>query len=157
RRLVLIGATAGIDDDEARAARRRRDDEVADELESTGDVSGFLTRWLAAPMFAALGPSAAGLDERARNGPAGLASSLRLAGTGTQRPRWGDLGRLAAPTLLVAGVDDPRFVAAAARLATLLPDATVSLVPGAGHAAHLAQPAVTARVVGHWLDATAGR
>ncbi len=155
RRLVLIGGTAGIDDEARRQERRARDDALADRLEQSGDVAAFLERWLAAPMFAGLDPSAAGVEERARNTPAGLASSLRLAGTGTQRPRWDELGRLEMPTLLVVGADDPRFVAAAQRMARALPHAVVALVPGARHAAHLHQPALTARIVGHWLDTTA--
>jgi 2-succinyl-6-hydroxy-2,4-cyclohexadiene-1-carboxylate synthase len=151
RRLVLIGVTAGIEDPRAREERRRRDEAVADDLERTGDLEGFLRRWLASPMFSSLG--APGLAERLRNTPGGLASSLRLAGTGTQRPRWDDLGGLAVPTLLLAGTDDARFAAAAVRMAGLIPDAVASLVPGAGHAAHLHQPALCARLVGRFLDA----
>jgi 2-succinyl-6-hydroxy-2,4-cyclohexadiene-1-carboxylate synthase len=155
RRLILIGGTAGIDDEGRRHERRARDDALAAELEASGDLAAFLRRWLAAPMFAGLDPAAAGVEERARNTPAGLASSLRLAGTGTQRPRWDELDRLEMPTLLVAGADDPRFVAAAVRMAERLPHGVVALVPGARHAAHLHQPALTARIVGHWLDTTA--
>lgn len=150
RRLVLIGGTAGIEDPAARDERRRRDEALADELERTGDLAGFLHRWLASPMFSSLG--APGLAERLRNTPAGLASSLRLAGTGTQRPLWGELGRLPVPTLLLAGADDARFVAAALRMAGSMPHAVASLVPGGGHAAHLQQPAAVARLVTHFLD-----
>ena len=151
RRLVLIGGTAGIEDEERRQARRARDDAMAAELEASGDVAGFLDRWLSSPMFAGLPPAAAGASERARNTAAGLASSLRLAGTGTQAPLWGELASLEVPTLLVAGANDPRFAAYGARMAKLLPHAVVALVPGAGHAAHLHQPAVCARIVDTWL------
>jgi pimeloyl-ACP methyl ester carboxylesterase len=51
----------------------------------------------------------------------------------------------------VAGSDDTRFAARAIRLAQLVPAAVATLVPGGGHAAHLAQPDLTWRVVGHWL------
>ena len=47
-----------------------------------------MRRWLDSPMFAGIGPSANGFDERLRNTGPGLASSLRLAGTGTQQPLW---------------------------------------------------------------------
>lgn len=149
RRLVLIGGTAGIEDEPARAARRRRDEAVAEALERDGDVTAFVDRWLAAPMFWRLRDP--GRQERLRNEAAGLASSLRLAGTGTQAPLWGRLGQLAVPTLLLAGADDLRFAVAAARMARALPHAAVSLVPGAGHAAHLSQPALTARMVASFL------
>lgn len=150
RRLVLIGGTAGIEDPEARAARRRRDEAMADALERDGDVEAFLERWLAAPMFSGLRDP--GLDERRRNTAAGLASSLRLAGTGTQAPLWERLACLEVPALLLAGADDVRFAVAAARMARAMPNAAVSLVPGAGHAAHLAQPALAARMVAQFLD-----
>jgi len=149
RRLVLIGATAGIEEPSAREQRRRHDDALADELERSGDLDGFLRRWLATPMFADL--RAPGLEERRRNTPSGLASSLRLAGTGTQRPLWDDLAHLEMPVLVVAGAADIRFVALGARIVRALPAGALSLVPGAGHAAHLQQPAVTASIVEQFL------
>ena len=149
RRLVLVGGTPGIEDPDARAARRRRDEATADELERSGDLEGFLRRWLAAPMFAGL--RSPGMAERLRNTPAGLASSLRLAGTGAQLPLWDALGGLHVPVLVVAGAADVRFAGAGGRMARALPDAALSLVPGAGHAAHLEQPALAAAIVAGFL------
>jgi 2-succinyl-6-hydroxy-2,4-cyclohexadiene-1-carboxylate synthase len=151
-RLVLIGATAGIEDDEARAERRRRDEETAASLADAPDVDAFVTSWLAAPMFATL--REAGAEERRRNTPAGLASSLRLAGAGTQGPLWQRLGELTMPVLVLAGATDPRYQALGARLAAEVAHGTFSIIPGAGHAAHLEQPAVTAAIVRSWLAAT---
>jgi len=153
RRLVVIGASGGIEDAAARSARRAADDALAAELEATGDLEGFLERWLASPLFAGLRPGAADLRERRRNTAAGLAASLRSAGTGTQEPLWGRLSGVAAPALVMAGAADHRFVALGARLAASLPAGVLALVPGAGHAAHLEQPAVAARMVGGWLGA----
>lgn len=154
RRLVLLGTSPGIEDDVARAERRRRDDAMADELDRSGDVAGFMDRWLAHPMFDHLPAAAAGVEERRRNTAAGLASSLRQAGVGTQRSLWPTLGRLGMPTLVVAGAADLRFGATGVAMARALPHATLSLVPGAGHAVHLEQPEVTARIVTTWLDRT---
>ncbi len=154
RRLVLVGGTAGIDDPTARAARRARDDELADGLERSGDVDGFVRRWLAAPMFAGLVTPAP--DERRRNSAAGLASSLRLAGTGTQPPQWARLPGLRVPTLVLVGAVDLRFAALGARLVAGLPDAVLSVVPGAGHAVHLQQPALAARIVDQFLRSDDG-
>ncbi|HVC15619.1 MAG TPA: alpha/beta fold hydrolase [Acidimicrobiales bacterium] len=148
RRLVLIGGTGGIGDPAERAARRARDEALATELEA--DLDGFLTRWVAAPMFT--GVRDPGLDERRRNSAEGLASSLRMAGTGTQQPVWERLGTLRAPLLALAGADDVRFALAAARLSRGAPDGVFSLVPGAGHAAHLVQPDLCARIVRQYLD-----
>ncbi len=147
RRLVLIGATPGIEDDEARAARRRRDDALASDAER--DVESFLRRWVAAPMFAGLRDP--GLEERRQNTGAGLASSLRLAGTGQQLPLWDRLAEIRAPTLLLAGADDARFAETAVRMARRMPHASASLVPGAGHAAHLDAPDTCAAIVRHFL------
>ena len=149
RRLVLIGGTAGIEDPAARAARRSRDETLADELEGSGDVGAFLERWLAAPMFAGLRDTA--FTERMRNTAAGLASSLRLAGAGAQEPLWEQLPEVACPVLALAGADDVRFGLAAGRIADGVAAGVMSLVPGAGHAAHLEQPRLAARIVEGFL------
>jgi pimeloyl-ACP methyl ester carboxylesterase len=53
----------------------------------------------------------------------------------------------------MAGTDDTRFAAHALRMTRLVPQGVASLVPGGGHAVHLAQPEQTSRIVRHWLDA----
>jgi 2-succinyl-6-hydroxy-2,4-cyclohexadiene-1-carboxylate synthase len=152
-RMVLIGATGGLEDPQARQQRREADTAMADALESSGDVDTFIAHWVSGPMFTRLG-RAAQPDERRRNSAAGLASSLRLAGTGTQEPLWPVLGAVTIPVLALAGSDDNRFSAHALRLARQLPDGVAALVPGGGHAVHLAQPATTVRLVRHWLTLT---
>jgi 2-succinyl-6-hydroxy-2,4-cyclohexadiene-1-carboxylate synthase len=151
-RAALIGATGGIEDPELRAARRRSDESRADELEASGDVAEFLESWLRGPLFERLGDEAES-GERLRNSPAGLASSLRLCGTGTQEPLWDAIPAIRCPVLALAGTDDTRFAAHALRLARLAASGVVSLVPAGGHAVHLAQPGHTGRIVAHWLEA----
>ena len=150
RRLVLVSATAGIDDAVERAARRRADEQLAASIERDG-VDGFLDRWLAMPLFATLPRDAADLDERRRNTAAGLASSLRLAGTGSQAPLWDRLPELAMPVLLVAGALDTKFVAIAEWMAQLIRGAELQVVQGAGHAVHLEQPGAVAAALDGWL------
>ena len=108
--LVLVSGTAGIDDDDERTARRRADDDLAEQLDPADParseavpVATFVRRWMANPMFAGVGPEAGGLVERLTNTGPGLASSLRLAGTGTQEPLWSELHRLDMPVLVVTG------------------------------------------------------
>lgn len=149
-RAALIGATGGIEDPELRATRRRSDEDRADELEASGDVEGFLETWLRGPLFERLGDEA-DRHERLRNSAAGLASSLRLCGTGTQEPLWDSVPTVRCPILALAGTDDTRFATHALRLARLAPAGAVSLVPGGGHAVHLAQPDHAGRIVEHWL------
>jgi 2-succinyl-6-hydroxy-2,4-cyclohexadiene-1-carboxylate synthase len=150
RNLVLIGATGGIEDPAAREQRRRADEATAAALEESGDVDAFIERWLRNPMFARLA-GAAETGERRRNGAAGLASSLRLSGTGTQQPLWDRIPKLAVPLLALAGTDDIRFSAHAFRLTRAAPMGVAALIPGGGHAVHLAQPGPVARLIGHWL------
>lgn len=153
-RLILISGTAGIEADDARAERRKRDEDTATRLEAEPDVDAFVASWLAAPMFATLRAGHAGTEERCRNTPAGLASSLRLAGAGTQAPLWGRLEELTMPVLVLAGATDPRYAASGSRLARGVAHGAFALVPGAGHAVHLEQPEVTAAIVRSWLTAT---
>ena len=65
-RLVLIGATAGIDDPDERAARREADDRLADHIEAVG-VPAFIDEWLANPLFAGLTEATALRSDRLRN------------------------------------------------------------------------------------------
>jgi 2-succinyl-6-hydroxy-2,4-cyclohexadiene-1-carboxylate synthase len=154
-RLVLIGGTAGIENDDARAERRRRDEEMAAELEAQDSVDAFVEGWLRNPMFATLRADAAGTEERRANTPAGLASSLRLAGAGVQAPLWDRLGELTMPVLVIAGATDDRYQALGRRLARAVPHGILAVIPGAGHAAHLEQPRLTAAVVDAWLAGAA--
>ena len=81
------------------------------------------------------------MDDRRRNTVAGLAASLRLAGTGTQADLWGRLGRLDVPVLVLAGERDAKFTALGRELAaTIGENARFEAVADAGHAAHLEQP-----------------
>jgi 2-succinyl-6-hydroxy-2,4-cyclohexadiene-1-carboxylate synthase len=151
--VVFIGVNAGIEDEAGREHRRLSDEKLADDLEASGDVEGFIDAWLRGPLFERLeSEGAAQRSERLRNSASGLASSLRLCGTGTQEPLWDRLGAVPCPVLALAGSDDNRFAAHALRLARLVPSGIASLVPGGGHAVHLAQPEQTGRIVRHWLD-----
>jgi 2-succinyl-6-hydroxy-2,4-cyclohexadiene-1-carboxylate synthase len=155
-RLVLVGATAGIESAAERATRIERDESLAERVEQVG-VEAFLDEWLAQPLFAGLTDETDGRSARLANTPEGLAASLRLCGTGTQEPLWERLGEIEKPVLLVAGERDERFVAHARRMAGLLPDAAVAIVPGAGHAAHLEQPEVFVTAVLGWERAVLSR
>jgi 2-succinyl-6-hydroxy-2,4-cyclohexadiene-1-carboxylate synthase len=151
RALVLIGASPGLDDPAGRAARRAADDRLAEELERVG-LERFLDRWLAQPLFATLPPERAGRADRLANTTDGLAASLRLHGTGAQQPLWDRLAGLRPPTLLVAGARDRKFAALAERMARRAgPAASVALVPGAGHAAHLEHPDRVAALIREFL------
>lgn len=156
--LVLVGATAGIDDPGERAARRQADHELADRIEADG-VGAFLDRWLAQPLFAGLHPEPDDLAARRANTAAGLASSLRLAGTGTMDPPWwDDLHRIEAPVLVVWGEQDAKFAALGRRLAERIgSNAETTAVAGVGHAAHLEACEEFAALVAGWAERTLRR
>jgi 2-succinyl-6-hydroxy-2,4-cyclohexadiene-1-carboxylate synthase len=138
-RLVLVGATAGIESVAERIERQSSDELLAEELERDG-LDAFLSRWLAQPLFATLPEDSAGLDARRRNTVAGLAAALRLMGAGAQDPLWNRLHEIRAPTMLVAGSLDEKFTALAERMASLVPEAHVCRMNGCGHACHLEAP-----------------
>ena len=136
-RLVLVSASAGIEDPGQRAARRASDEALAQRIEAEG-VAAFVDWWLAQPLFATLPASAAGRQERLANTAEGLAGSLRLAGAGSQEPLWDRLSELAMPALVVAGDRDATYVDIGRRMAGRIGDnAELVLIPGAGHACHL--------------------
>ena len=155
-RLVLIGATPGIDDDAERHERRRLDRERADRIEAIG-VESFLDEWLAAPMFANLPPSEHDLEHRRRNTATGLAHSLRWCGTGNQPPMWQFLDQIPIPILVIAGALDTMFAEIGRRMTDALPSATFVPIAGAGHAAHTERPDETAGVIATWLASTGQR
>lgn len=148
--LVLIGATAGIDDAGQRAERRDADGELADQLE-TGGVDRFLDRWLANPLFAGLSERVACRPQRATNRAEGLAASLRRCGSGNQQPLWARLDRLTMPALVLAGSRDDKFMQLGRRLVERLPDASLRTLP-ATHAVQLEQPTATAEMIRQFLD-----
>lgn len=151
-RLVLIGATPGIADDAERAERRRQDDERAERVVEIG-VDAFLDSWLAAPMFATLPPDDDGRRHRERNTAAGLAHSLRTAGTGAQGSRWDELARITVPTLVLAGDLDAKFTSIGQSMAAAMPNARFIGIPGAGHAAHTERPDAVAAVIADFVAA----
>jgi 2-succinyl-6-hydroxy-2,4-cyclohexadiene-1-carboxylate synthase len=145
--LVLVGASPGLADDPEREARREADHDLATEIEADG-TAAFLERWLAQPLFARLRPSDEELAARRSNPPAGLASALRLLGTGAQEPLWDRLDQLIVPVLLVVGERDRKFLDIARRMIDLITSPTeLVIATGAGHAVHLEQPGLLAAAI----------
>lgn len=145
--LVLLSTTAGIDDADERAARRADDERLATRIGTIG-VDAFLVEWLAQPLFDGLDPDRAGLDARRANTAVGLASSLRLSGTGTQSPLWDELWRIACPTLVVVGARDARFRSLGERLCRSIGErAALAVIDDAGHNTSLERPRETATAI----------
>jgi len=153
--IVAIGARAGIDASDERAERVRADCALADRIERDG-VPSFVEHWMALPLFASqrrLGAAAlrAAREQRLANRAHALALSLRGMGAGAQTPLGDRLAKIFTPVCLVVGEEDARFRAIAASMARALPRAGVEVVPEAGHAAHLENPAVFHRIVRRFI------
>jgi 2-succinyl-6-hydroxy-2,4-cyclohexadiene-1-carboxylate synthase len=148
RRLVLIGASPGIADPEARRERRAADEALAAEVEVMS-IEAFAQRWAQTPVLAGLPAAvqAAVHADRLRSAPAGLAAALRGLGTGVLPPLWGRLGEVAVPVELVVGERDDKFRAIAEEMAAALPAGRLHVVSGAGHAVHLEAAAAVAEVI----------
>ncbi len=147
-RLILISATAGIEDPGLRAQRHAADDELAAWME-TRLMSEVADRWGAQPLFAHQSPqvAAAARADRLNNDPRHLAAALRGVGTGAMTPLWDRLGELAMEVVVLAGEHDAKFVALGRRLAAALPNGTLQVVAGAGHALVLEAPAAVAAAI----------
>ena len=148
-RLVLVSTTAGIESPAARARRRADDEALASWMEEDRTMSEVADRWGAQPLFASQSPqvAAAARADRLRNDPIALAAALRGIGTGVMTPLWQRLGELRMPVAVLAGERDAKFVALARRLVEALPQASLTIVEGAGHALPLEAPAAVAAAI----------
>lgn len=147
-RLVLIGASPGLADPAERSARREADEKLAAQIERS-EIDSFARRWAQTPILSGLPEGLAEQvhQDRLRSTPAGLAAALRGLGTGALPSLWDRLPQLPMPVTLIAGERDAKFTAIADQMAERLPRSETRTVPGAGHAAHIEQPAAIARLL----------
>ena len=147
-RLILLGASPGIQDAKEREERKRADHALADRIEQIG-VEAFAKEWAAQPLFAGMPERAsnAAYADRLRNTPQGLANALRGLGTGVMEPLWDRLPELQTPVTLITGERDDKFRALAEAMLQRLPNATHVTIPNAGHAAQLEDPQAVAEAI----------
>lgn len=154
--LILISANPGLRDAREREARLRSDQALAERIEKVG-VQTFVDEWLSGPLFASLRRPDAHVEARCEdNTAAGLAYSLRLAGTGTQEPLWERLHELTMPVLLVTGALDRKFTEIAAEMKEAIGDnAEHVVIEDAGHTAHLERPGTVVQAILSWWSGDA--
>jgi 2-succinyl-6-hydroxy-2,4-cyclohexadiene-1-carboxylate synthase len=150
-RLVLVSASAGIEDPTAAAHRRSADAALANHIEELG-IAGFLNEWLSKDLFsglAARAPSrqAADMEARLENSAAGLAAAVRGMGQGAQTFLGDRLSELELPALFIAGGRDTRYRGLAAEMASRTPDGRAEIVESAGHSVIGEQPERVAQLV----------
>lgn len=142
--LILESSSPGIADAAARQARRQADEALAVWLEAHG-LDAFVERWTSLPLFASQQQLPDAVKEelrrqRLRNCLHGLANSLRGMGTGAQDSLWDKLAEVKVPVLLLAGELDDKFRQIGCSMQSLLPFASLQVLPNAGHTVHLEQP-----------------
>ncbi|MDP2339817.1 MAG: alpha/beta fold hydrolase [Deltaproteobacteria bacterium] len=152
--LVLESGTAGLRDAGERRTRCAIDELRAQDLESLG-VDAFFRDWDAQPLFASMSArddvSARRRGLRAGHDPKRLAAALRALSPGQRPSLHAELHRITAPTLLLVGADDARFIAEA-RAMSALPASELVVLPGCGHAPHLEDPRAVCTVITAFLQ-----
>ncbi|MFT4050571.1 MAG: alpha/beta fold hydrolase [Solirubrobacterales bacterium] len=151
--LILESGTAGIEDPAARAERSKRDDQLSERIESR-PIKDFVDDWERVP---ALGEQSIDVIEKQRpirlsHDPVALAAALRGMGQAAYEPMWDSVAEIAVPVLLLTGAQDPAYEDHAERLADLIPNARRSSIAGAGHAAHISDPAAATKAVVEFLE-----
>ena len=155
RKLILESSSPGLKTEEERLARMESDEALATEIEKHG-VEWFVEKWENIPLFASQKRLSKEIqnsirEERLRNNEKGLANSLRGMGTGRQPSWWDRLTEVAIPTLLLCGEEDKKFCQIAFEMAQLIPNAVVSQIYKSGHAIHVEQPGIFAKIVDEFI------
>ena len=155
--VVLVGATAGIEEGPLRAARAEADEKLASWIEAM-PIEDIVGLWERQPLFA---DQSDALVEAQRPGrlsqdPRSLALLLRTAGQGVLEPVWHELRDLELPLLAIAGVRDDGYARAAKRIASTAPRGRAAIVEESGHAPQLQQPAAVAALIAEFLDTAGG-
>lgn len=159
--LVLIGATAGIDDDDARAQRAHEQSLQLETLRKEG-VSRFAARWAALPIISSqhrMGPPFYDALKARRQSAsiARLETEMNTFGQGTFDPCWQSLKQLRLPVFIVAGEEDDKYRRIAHRLNDHLVDGTIAVIPGAGHAPHLENASAFSEQLEQWIKSRLDR
>ena len=151
--LVVVGATAGLEDAQQRAARAQADERLAGWMEAR-PIEDIVGVWERQPLFA---DQSDDLIEAQRAGrlshsPPELAALLRSCGQGVLPPVWNELHKLRLPFLAIAGNHDERYAEAARRLARGVPAGRAETVEHAGHAPQLQRPEAVVGLLVDFVD-----
>ena len=154
-KLILESSSPGLKTEEERLARIKDDETLAARIEENG-VEWFVREWENIPLFATQRRLPTEVQEsirlqRLKNNGKGLANSLRGMGTGQQPSWWESLAGITIPTLLLCGEEDKKFCRIAFEMEQLMPNAIVLQISQCGHAIHVEQPQIFAKIVDEFL------
>lgn len=154
--LVMISAGLGFSSEEARNQRRIDDQLWASLLREHPDR--FWAEWYSQDLFSTFqagefAGKTAWLRARESLSGARLAEALADLSPAAHEPLGPVLaGQIGAPLLYIAGEKDKKYAAAASQIQTLVPGATVKIIPGVGHVIPVEAPEALARTVRNFLD-----
>jgi 2-succinyl-6-hydroxy-2,4-cyclohexadiene-1-carboxylate synthase len=153
--LILEGASPGLETEQERLDRIAADEKLAQLAER--DMEAFVDYWQSISLWDSQKENLSEASKTAlRQGRlaqrgVGMANSLRGMGTGSQTWVGDRLAEIRVPVLLTAGSLDTKYCGIAREMAAVIPDATLRLIEGAGHCAHLERPAEFNAVVLEFL------
>lgn len=137
RRLIILSAHPGLEDQAERSARRAADQHWVDRL-CGGDIKGFAAAWQRQPLFRdqhKRAPAAVAAQQRRRlqQCPIGLARSLECFGLGQMPPTWSAIRRFGGRLDWITGAEDEKFRRLANRVRALRPATRHAVIPACGH------------------------
>ncbi|MFJ7936346.1 2-succinyl-6-hydroxy-2,4-cyclohexadiene-1-carboxylate synthase [Sporosarcina sp. NPDC096371] len=149
--LVLESSSPGLKTLEERTDRKAADGRLADKIQSEG-LPAFINFWENIPLFATQQilseeKKLAVRKERLSQREAGLASSLRGIGTGSQPSYWQELHTLNLAVLLITGELDTKFGNIAREMMKYFSNVRHETIANVGHAIHVENPALFATIV----------
>jgi 2-succinyl-6-hydroxy-2,4-cyclohexadiene-1-carboxylate synthase len=153
--LILVSSTPGIHSDEDRNQRVSWDQHMADQVLDLG-MDSFLELWNKLPIIQSqshIDPEHRKhmLNLRRLQSVVGISNSMRFFGAGTMTSCWEMLTSLDIPVLLIVGEQDEKYRDLALTMFDMLDNASLGVIPQAGHCAHLENPAATAILIRRWL------
>lgn len=143
-RLILESASAGLDNLVERRNRQEQDNALAQRILQHG-IESFVQEWERLPLWHSQAQLPESIKHQQRlqrlaNNPLGLANSLIGMGTGVQPSLWAKLPLLNLPVYLLVGEYDTKFIQLGYEMLLRLPNASLYVIPQAGHTTHLEQP-----------------
>jgi 2-succinyl-6-hydroxy-2,4-cyclohexadiene-1-carboxylate synthase len=147
-KIILVGATAGLESESERVERLAHDRLLAENLRHEG-MDCFVDEWMRLPLISSQMQvtSPERISRKKQLNPEALADALIEYSNGTMTPVWNRLSEINGEILLVAGEKDEKFRRIHERMAKLLPNAQTQVVEGAGHAPHLETPGSFAAIL----------
>ncbi len=138
--LILESPSPGIEDEKERHNRLELDKKRADDMRRVG-LPDFLKEWYTQPIYSSLADKpemvARLIEKKSRGDAEMLARTIVCLSPGAQPSLWHHLGHWQKPTLIIAGEKEQKYRDIARRMAAVMPTATLSIIPNAGHIVHL--------------------